>query len=469
MAAATFKLDFVPNPVQKQFIESRADADLFTARMGEGKSTALCWAAFYHTRHNPGAHWAIIRDTWENLRATTLKEFTTWFPPGIAGTWNEGRKTFTWASGLAEGEVEFLGLDDPADGGKLQSRFLAGFGVDEPAPALQSGGVPQEIFDIAMTRLRQKGMHWYSAKLATNNPDETHWTYLRFVDPGEEGFLTWSSPMPENVRNLPLEYYERLRKHLGHRQDFIDRFVEGKFGLMKEGLAVTPEWNDALHLATGLVPIRGGGLTLCWDFGLTPCCLITQVTPMRDWLIFEAIQGDDIGVEELITQEVRPTLQTRYKGLPIEHTGDPAGKEREQTSSKRSAVLTVRKELGGTWRSGPVKFIERREPLRALLNRHRQGRGIIRVDRHRAKILWQALRGGWHYHVSRTGVPGTEPVKDKFSHSGDAAGYGAAVKFPLGRVVSPPRSSRPAHASFFGGGSPSQARVKVPPEARKIF
>src|SRR5271166_5821156 len=299
-----FKLDFIPNPVQKQFIESQADADLFTARMGEGKSTALCWAAFYHTRHNPGAHWALIRDTWENLRATTLKEFTTWFPPGIAGTWNEGRKTFTWASGLAEGEIEFLGLDDPADGGKLQSRFLAGFGIDEPAPALQSGGVPQEIFDLAMTRLRQKGMHWYGAKLATNNPDETHWAYTRFVDPGEEGFLVWSSPVPENVRNLPLEYYERLRKHLGHRQDFIDRFVEGKFGLMKEGLAVTPEWNDALHLATGLVPVRGGGLTLCWDFGLTPCCLITQVTPMRDWLILECIQGEDMGVEELIVQEV---------------------------------------------------------------------------------------------------------------------------------------------------------------------
>lgn len=457
------KIDFDPNPTQRQFIESQAEADLFCGRMGEGKSAALCWSVFYHTRHNPGADWVIIRDTWENLRATTLKEFWTWFPPGIAGTWNEGKKTFTWATGLATGTIEFLGLDDPGDGGKLQSRFLAGFAMDEPAPALQSGGIPEEIFDLAMTRLRQKDMKWYGAKLATNNPDEAHWSYRRFVDPGEEGFSYWQPVSPENTRNLPIDYYEKIRKHLGHRTDFIARFVEGKFGVMREGMAVTPEWNDALHLANGLTPVRGGGLTLCWDFGLNPTCLITQVTPLRDWLVLDAFVGEEIGVEELITQEVRPVLATRYKGLPISHTGDPAGRQREQSSSRRSAVLSLRRELGGIFRAGPVSFIERREPLRALLARQRQGRGIVQVDRNRARALWQALRGGWRFHVSRTGVQATEPVKDIHSHPGDAFSYGAAVLFPLGKIMTTSRKRSPQSASFFGG-TPRQ----LPPEARRI-
>jgi hypothetical protein len=201
---------------------------------------------------------------------------------------------------------------------------------------------------------------------------------------------------------------------------------------------------------------------------LTPTCLITQITPMREWLFLDGLCGEEIGVEELIVQEVRPILQDRYRGLPIEHIGDPNGKMREQSSSKRSAVLTVRRELGGTWRSGPVGFAERREPLRALLTKQHAGKGVIRVDRRRAKIVWQALRGGWHFHVTRTGVPGSEPVKDKHSHPGDAAGYGAAVKFPLGRVVSPPRPRPPQHASFFGGGS-GAPRPRMPPEGRKIF
>jgi hypothetical protein len=236
---------------------------------------------------------------------------------------------------------------------------------------------------------------------------------------------------------------------------------------MQEGVSVTPEWNDKIHLATGLSPIRGGGLVLCWDFGLTPTCIVTQVTPMRDWLILYALVGEGIGVEELITQEVRPLLNSRYRGLPFKHIGDPNGRMREQSSSQRSAVLTLRKELGGTFRAGPVSFTDRREPLRAMLARQRGGRGIVQVDRINAKPVWLALRGGWHFHLSRSGVPGTEPLKNMASHPGDAMGYGAAVLFPLGRLINPPRHKPIPSATFFGGGA-AQPKMRVPPEARTI-
>src|SRR5258708_1305665 len=141
MPAASHEVNFVPNPIQKKFIESRAKADLFSSRMGEGKSAALAWSAFYHTRHNPGASWALIRDTWENMQATTQKTFFEWFPPGVMGEYHHTKKIFKWASGVAQGEVQFLGMDDPQDASKLMSRELAGFGIDEPAPAIGSGGV----------------------------------------------------------------------------------------------------------------------------------------------------------------------------------------------------------------------------------------------------------------------------------------------------------------------------------------
>ena len=85
MAEGQFTLDFKPNPTQRNFICSQATADFFSTRVGEGKSTALNWAIFYHTKHNPGARWAMIRDTWENLRRTTLASFFEWFPPGVCG------------------------------------------------------------------------------------------------------------------------------------------------------------------------------------------------------------------------------------------------------------------------------------------------------------------------------------------------------------------------------------------------
>ena len=39
-----FDIHFNPNPVQRQFIESRADADFFCSRFREGKSCGLVWA-----------------------------------------------------------------------------------------------------------------------------------------------------------------------------------------------------------------------------------------------------------------------------------------------------------------------------------------------------------------------------------------------------------------------------------------
>lgn len=437
MQAQQHQINFKPNTIQGNFIESQARADLFSSRMGEGKSTALAWSCLYHSRHNPGANWVLIRDTYENIIQTTQKTFFQWFPPGVCGTYHAGNKTFTWASGLAEGSVGFMGMDDQHDASKLMSREFAGFGIDEPAPAVGSAGVDEIIFDIALSRLRQPGMKWYGAKLAENNPDEAHWTYKRFVANPDEGFRIWQPAMPENILHLPPSYYAGLRKLWAHRPDLIRRFVDGEFGFQSIGKAVTPQWHDKLHLAVGLAPVNRTPLHLCWDFGLNPTCIITQVSPLGHWNVFDCFVGEGIGVEELIEGHVIPTLKQspKYRDIKFQlnHIGDPAGEAREQSSSQRSAVRVLRRMLPGTWRKGPIKIEERVEPLRSALLRVVGGRGMIQVDREDAAKLWHSLRGGWHHHISRAGIVSGIPVKNVHSHPGDAFAYGAAVLYPLVR------------------------------------
>ncbi len=452
--ALVHKTEFIPNPLQKRFIESRAKADLFSSRMGEGKSTALTWAAFYHTRHNPGARWALIRDTFENMQATTMKTFFEWFPPGIYGTYNGSRKTFTWAEGVAKGEVEFLGMDDPSDATKLMSRELGGFGIDEPAPAIGNSGVDELVFDLAMSRLRQRGMSYYGAKLAENNPDEAHWTYRKFVIPGQEGFKLWQPPEPENVQNLPPSYYAELRRLWMHRPDLVRRFVEGEFGFQAIGKQVTPQWSDKLHLGVGLVAVPRVPLVMMWDWGHNPTCLITQKTPMGSLNVLEAFVGEDMGAEELIIHAVKPILEMKYRRFEWSHIGDPAGKQRDQTSIHRSPVRLVRKALGGSFRPGPVGFEARVEPLRAALTRVVGGKGLIRVDRDNAKAVHHALRGGWHFHVSKGGIVSSEPEKDIHSHPGDAISYGVAVMFPMGRRAGVDKLKLPEEGNYWGNKQP---------------
>lgn len=445
-------VNFNPNPLQKQFIESQADADLFSSRVGEGKSTALVWSCFYHTRQNPGAEWAFIRDTFENIQRSTMKSFFEWFPPGVFGTYNASKKTFTWAEGIAKGTVTFIGMDDPSDASKLLSWVLGGIAIDEPAPAMGSAGVSEAVFDLGMQRLRQPGMQWRPMKLATNNPDENHWTYKKFVLQGEDlNYRLWQPSKPENLQNLPQDYYEKLRKQLQHRPDLVRRFIDGEFGFQQEGAAITPQWNDRIHLALGLVPIRGREVICLWDFGHNPTCIITQQTPLGYWNILYSFVGNGIGVEELITDQVVPTLRAKFPKSAIRHIGDPAGNQREQTSITRSAVKSIKHFIGGTYRSGPVRWEDRLNPTQSILTKTISGSGLVQVDRINAPEIWHALRGGWHYHVARSGVMSAEAVKNMDSHPGDAFSYGAAVLYPIGRLMQQGKVLDLKSGHYFGG------------------
>ena len=466
---STWRLDFKPNPTQDGFIRSRAEADYFSCRVGEGKSTALNWSCFYHTRQNPGCHAAMVRDTWENLRRTTLATFFEEFPPGVCGSWHETNKEWTWAEGIAKGKIMWFGMDSNEDAHKFQSLVVGWIGMDEVAPATDSGGIPETVFDLGLQRLRQPGQQWYGMKLASNNSDDTHWGYRRFVDPGTSTFKLWQPAFAENLRNLPPGYYERLRNSLSHRPDLIARFIDGSFGFQQIGAAVTPQFNDKIHLANGLIPIRGHELVLLWDFGLNPTCIISQVTPLGHWNVLQSFVGEQIGVTELIEDIVKPTLKQRYDGFRWRHIGDPNGSMREQSSSKNTAVAAIRRDLGGAWRGGMVSAWEGTECLRAVLSRMINGRGVVQIDRQHAREVWLALRGGWHYAERASGLLSPDAVKDKHSHPGDAMRYGASRLFPQGSALRTPILGPVPQATFFGNAQSAATRLRIPTEMRRIL
>lgn len=444
---ANIEVTFQANPTQHAFITSRHEADLFSSRKGEGKSAALAWAVFYHVLNNPGAPWALIRDTWENMQRTTLQEFFSWFPPGAGwGEYNKGERTFTWAPAEMGGaQVFFMGMDERADASKIASMPLAGVGFDEPCPAdiEKSGGIDEFIFTTAMGQLRWPGAKWYACKLAQNNSDEFHWTFRRFIDPGTPkgdfelkpdqtpGFALWQPVSPENLKNLPSGYYERQRREYESmgRKDLAARFVDGKVTNQQIGEAVTPEWRDDVHLSPmEMRPVRGCELILCWDWGLTPVCVITQVAPSGAWLWLHACVGEGMGAYQLVREQVKPTLRRKFKNFRLWHTGDPSGAHRDQSDANRSPVKVVLKELGGYWRPGPEDPMDGLPALRACLSTISR----VRCSKVDAREVWHALRGGWHRNINRAGVVSPSPVKDKHSHVGDALAHAAPVLYPLG-------------------------------------
>ena len=473
--------------------------------MGEGKSAALCWASFFYTHHNQGAHGLCLRDTFENLRRTTLEEFFHWFPDGVYGQWIGTEKAWYWdkrRTGL-EGKLTFMGAESQADAQKIASMPLAYILVDEPAPAaatdggVGSSGIDKFVFDTAMSQLRQPGMNWYAAKLATNNPDESHWTFTDFVRPGtppkpgkphlpmqELGYRCWQTREPENVQNLPPGYYESMAERWAGRKDLLRRFVEGKFGFQSKGKAITPEWNDEIHLARGLQPVKGLPLKMGWDGGHNPTCIISQVTPLGDWLILDSFVGEGFGMYELIEDIVKARVIERYPWVVnkparfIRHTGDPNLETSGEASTRHelsSASKVILRELGGVWVPGPITEDGRIEPLRDILRKQREGRGLVLVDPEHAEEVWFALRGGWHRRIQRSGVVGGI-VKDKHSHPGDSMGYLAADLFPGGRQVGKKTAIESTVGNYFNRAPGANTAfigakgrgILLPPEAKVI-
>lgn len=485
------KIDFVANPTQRKFIESRAQADLFSSRKGEGKSTGLAWAIFYYTKHNPGANVLVLRDTWENLKRTTLEEFLFWFPDGVFGNWIAGDKCYIWDTARTgmKGKVYWLGVDGEEDANKIASMPLAMVAIDEPSAASgSSAGIPEFIFDTCLAQLRQPGMNWYCCKLAQNNPDESHWTHKRFVDPGtppdpdidllplqQSGFVSHQTQEPENTQNLPPGYYDTMAKNWKHRPDLIKRFVKGKYGFQQIGHAVTKEWSDDLHLTSNIEPVKGMPLLLLWDGGLNPTCVITQITPVGYWLILESHVGDGIGMFQLIENIVKPRMTSRFQGFTWGSVGDPNLSTPEQSDSRQRASKVITTEIGGRFIRGVNDIDARVQPLKAVLTRTINGIGVVQVDRVHAKEVWFALRGGWHFHKARSGVVGGI-VKDQHSHPGDCMGYGAARLFPLGQLQKKKKKHKlPQQKNYFGraphpGTSMGMSRkdVRVPKEARTL-
>ena len=492
---------FIANPIQRQFIESRAEADLWSCRMGEGKSAGLCWASFFHAKENPGARHVFFRDTYVNLQRTTQAEFFKWFPPGRVGTWHEAKKLWKWnVDGLGKAEVLWMGADSEDDISRLQSLSIGGAFFDEPAPGSDSGGIPHSIFGTAATRLRDggQGTNWYALKLAENSPDETHWTYIEFVDPGqpvhddpippdqERGFKLHRGS-PENLLHLPRGYYERLERRMTAmgRPDLVRRFVHGDFGFQQSGQPVTPQYREDLHGYDYLMPENNTDLLLLWDFGAGTGTTCTVTQPRKDghWDVLASWNEPGSGVKQLIASHVRPYLNTDANGLYYWHSGDPAGSSRDASDSTQNSVRMIRDELGGRWRNGALKLADGIDPLRwALSQLLPDGEPMVRVSKKDAIIVHRSLRGGWKYRTQGSGVVAQTPTKDSNSHPGDTMRYGASVLYPHATMRSAMRidAGTPGLKPFAasrrwsdprpgpGPGKPGHRGVQLPKEARKL-
>lgn len=445
-----------PGPVAEAFANDSSFVTGIMGPFGSGKSSAACWTLFRHALEQQPfngvreSRWAIIRNTYPELKSTTIKTWMDWFPPEIAPMKWDAPISSRIRLDLPDGtkldmEVLFFALDRPEDVGKLRGQELTGAWINEASE------IPLEVLDVLTGRVRRfppdrrGGPTRSRIIMDTNPPSDDHWYYnfaekatpkdwAFFRQPGglivttdTDGSVKYApNPDAENIFHLNggYEYYFQMLG--GKTSDWIKVFVLARYGSTMSGKPVYPEWNEAKHLAQQeLKPIQGLPLLLGWDFGLTPACVIGQISPSGKLIIYEEFVANGMGIRQFAREVVRPAMANKYSAFKFESFGDPAGSQRAQTDEKTCLQELLSAGIA-TESSDTNDFIPRREAVAYFLNGLASGEPAFLLS-NTCDTLRRGFNGGYRY--ARMQIGGIEPryrerpEKDKHSHPHDALQY----------------------------------------------
>lgn len=400
---------------------------------GSGKSTAcimeILKQASMQRLSSDGkrrSRWAVIRNTYPELKTTTIKSWHQWVPSSMGRWVDSGPPMHHITEGDLDLEVIFVSLDRPDDIAKLLGMELTGAWIDEARE------VPKAVVDGLTGRVGRYpsmlmgGSNWSGIIASTNPPDNDHWWYKLAEEVHPQGWEFFKQPSgmstaAENRDNLPKDYYER--QMAGKDEDWIKVYVHGEYGFVRDGKSIYPEYIDSLHCQEfELLP--GSPIYVGIDFGLTPAAVFAQRTPMGQWRWHSELVTEDMGAVRF-AELLREHMFQRYPGFEFASvTGDPAGDIRAQTDE--TTPFGILKKAGIPAKPATSNdFLKRRESVAVALSRLIDGKPGLMIHP-QCKMLRKGMAGGYNY--KRIQVSGEEkyrdaPDKNIYSHVCEAGQY----------------------------------------------
>jgi hypothetical protein len=448
-------------PTIKAFSEDRSFIRGLMGPFGSGKSSGCVIQMVKEAMEQaPGrdgirrTRFAVIRNTYGQLRDTSLKTVMQWLPEHYFGKYTSQHHTYrvTGIPGI-DMEIMFCALDRPDDVKKLLSLELTSAWINEARE------IPRAIFEAVQGRVGRYpsaidgGATRFGVFMDTNPPDVDHWWYKTFEEKRPDNARLFKqpsglSPNAENANNLPAGYYFNLMKDKD--EEWVKVYVKGDYGFVIEGKPVYPEYNDAIHCGN-IEPIRGLPFYRGWDFGLTPAITLSQF-PAGRWLVHDELNATSMGTTRF-GKEVIPFC-SKYAGFEFIDIGDPAGAQRAQTDERTSFEILAA--MGIEIQPGDQDPNIRQECVRAALNTMVDGKPGFMLNP-RCKMLRKGFQGGYQLRRLQTSSERYTSVPDKnaYSHPHDSLQYvgtrlyAAALKTKAGVAA----AARPASINTTSAGN----------------
>lgn len=420
------------------------------------------------------SRWLAVRATYPQLKATLIRTFMEWM--GQLGTIVYD-SPIRWRgiiplpdNTIADIEVVFMALDDKRAEDNLRSLEVTGIAISEYSE------ISEGVLALARTRTgrypKAKSVPVHDHKgnpvqlengraattvvfgasrpciiMESNSPStRSHWYRIFEIDrpkghrifaqppallydPETETYVP--NPDAENIRNLRkgFEYYFDIVN--GSTKDYIDVFVMNQYGATFDGKPVYPLFNPAKHMLGGLNPPPYDAddldpwkperkrLLVGMDFGLNPAAVIGQDGAMGQLTFYDELTAEGMLFEEFLGDMLIPLLNTRFRGMPVQVVGDPAGDSKNAMS--RVNAYQMLRERGIPVMQAPTNDIAfRLEAVNYFLGRE----GMLKLHP-RCATLREGFAGGYCFAEVRgkNGVFKETPDKGPMSHPQDAVQY----------------------------------------------
>lgn len=405
--------------------------------------------------------WIITRNTYPELKMTTLKTWQAWYPErGLGRLYKQSPffhdMRFKDQHGVeCNFEIYFLSMDSEDDISKLLSLETTGFYFNElrefPVSVLQAAisrlmcrypskamlGLPEDF----------QGLPYIQQILAdTNPPPLNHW--IRKYFDSDERIPGWKmykqppamietiiderakwiiNPDRENKIGTPDEAVIRAAQSLD--PEMFKVFILGEYGSVYEGKPVHPAYKPHIHYSkTVIQPVANEPIYIGWDFGLTPACVVGQYINGQLRILDEYYTFDQ-NLRQFLANSIKPAFSVKYadwinSGNYVS-TGDPSGATPGQATGVH--CLQVLAEFGINTQPAYTNAPQvRQDALNVHLNKMNMGEPGMLVSVN-AEFVNEALSGAYRYSLlnSRTGYKKyhTVPEKNEWSHTAEAAQY----------------------------------------------
>jgi hypothetical protein len=457
LAASVNSVNYTPPLSLVPFFTSEKFCSLVVGPVGSGKTTAAIIKIAYHAKRMAPctdgirrSRCVVIRNTREQLRDTTIPDFLSWFPDGIAGNYAKTYNEFLLKFDDVECKVLFRGLDEADDVKRLLSLQLSFAYMDEfrelneeifaavqgrlgrfpdsrMVPHRPEWGTDSKGIPVAgcVTEDGTPNSHIWGA---TNPPDlETFWAdYLSnppkncsvTIQPGgNDAKADW-------LQYLPSDYYVNLAE--GKDPDWIDVYINAKFGKSLAGMPVFRSFSRSLHVSSEPLAYsrnKNAPILIGMDAALHPSAVFGQVDYKGRILILDEVHAPGMAAQRFIREKVKPVLMQRFPGHPVLVIIDPAANTRAQTDER--TVLDVIRAEGLPVRTASTNALQARlGAVDAALNRVVEGEPYLLIDGPHCPDLITTLAGKYRYRRKKDGEAEDTPEKSHpWSDIADALQY----------------------------------------------